>query len=93
MKGIAIIDGKNISHFKTYTLNNNTYTCGPNINIDDNDLGKFSTYNLQGINHKKQKYLYHLITDKKSFIINGVRFLDYNSCIEEILDNEILNYY
>uniref|UniRef100_A0A6C0CPA0 Vint domain-containing protein n=1 Tax=viral metagenome TaxID=1070528 RepID=A0A6C0CPA0_9ZZZZ len=93
VKGIVIIDGTNVNHLKKYTLNKNTYICGPNININDNDLGKFSTYNLQGINHKKQKYLYHLITDKNSFIIDGVRFLDYNSCIEEILDNEILNYY
>lgn len=93
VKGVVIIDGKKVAHLKSYTLNSNAYICGPNINIDDNDLGKFSTYNLQGIPHKKQKYLYHLITDKNSFIINGVRFLDYNSCIEEILDNEILKYY
>jgi hypothetical protein len=93
VKGIVVIDGKKITHLKSYTLNNNTYVCGPNINIDDNDLGNFSTYNLHGIHHKKQKYLYHLITDKNSFIINGVRFLDYNSCIEEILDNDILKYY
>ncbi|MAR49627.1 MAG: hypothetical protein CML42_00700 [Rhodobacteraceae bacterium] len=93
VKGIVVIDGKKITHLKSYTLNNNTYVCGPNINIHDNDLGKFSTYNLHGIHHKKQKYLYHLITDKNSFMINGVRFLDYNSCIEEILDNDILKYY
>lgn len=30
--------------------------------------------------------LYHLLTDKKLFSINGIQFYDYNSCIDLFLE-------
>ena len=60
---------------------------GPNLQINDVDLGKMSTLNMHG-EQVKEDYLYHLITNKKSFYVNGIRFLDYNSCIDNYLDLE-----
>jgi len=73
---------------KNYTLENNeNITCGPNIHIYDSDLGMYSSLDMYGESIKVNK-IYNLITDKKSFYINGVKYLDYNSCIDKFLDLE-----
>lgn len=73
---------------KEYTLeNNNTIKCGPNIHICDTDLGMVSTLDLYG-NSINETFVYHLITDKKTFFIDGVKYYDYNSCIDKFLDLE-----
>jgi hypothetical protein len=38
---------------------------------------------------KDNKYYYYLITDTKSFYINNMCILDYNGCVENVLDNAI----
>ena len=40
---------------------------------------------------KKEKYLYHLITEKKSFMANGITIQDYDSAIENIIDKPIFS--
>jgi|UniRef100_A0A6C0CIG6 hypothetical protein len=73
---------------KTYTLVNNLQvTCGPNINICDLDLGMCSTLDMYG-ESKKVKKVYNLITDKKTFCIDSIKYYDYNSCIDKFLDLE-----
>jgi len=65
----------------------NSIQGGPNLQICDPDLGMMSILDMYG-EIIKVKYVYHLITDKKTFHINGVRFYDYNSCIDKYLDLE-----
>jgi len=73
---------------KTYSLENNeNITCGPNIHICDSDLGMYSTLDMYGESIRVNK-IYNLITDKKTFYINGVKYYDYNSCIDKFLDLE-----
>ena len=73
---------------KTYTLENNLQvTCGPNINICDLDLGMCSTLDMYG-ESKKVKKVYNLITNKKTFCIDSIKYYDYNSCIDKFLDLE-----
>ncbi|GAG34571.1 unnamed protein product, partial [marine sediment metagenome] len=75
---------------KEYYLNNGMIICGgPNIQICDLDLGIMSTLDLSGkkINNKK---LYHLLTDKSTFYINGIRVYDYNAGIEKYLASDNL---
>ena len=36
----------------------------------------------------KEDQVYHLITNTKTFFVNGVKFCDYNSCIDKFLDLE-----
>ena len=73
---------------KNYSLENNeNIKCGPNIHICDSDLGMYSTLDMYGESIKINK-IYNLITDKKTFNINGVKYFDYNSCIDKFLDLE-----
>ena len=73
---------------KNYSLENNeNIKCGPNIHICDSDLGMYSTLDMYGESIKVKK-IYNLITDKKTFYINGIKYYDYNSCIDKFLDLE-----
>ena len=38
--------------------------------------------------NQQPEILYHLVTDKSSFYVNGVKFYDYNGCIEYLLDKD-----
>lgn len=61
---------------------------GRNIHFIDKNLGVFSTKKMEGPPARNSKYLYHLITDKQCFHINGYMILDYNSCVDCYLDKE-----
>ena len=84
--GIVEIDGDNISNIYKYNIDGKTFIGGPNLWINDNDLGKFSTLVLDSKNaiQKKDK-LYQIITNTGNFKINGIQFMDYNSAIEQIM--------
>ena len=94
--GIVEIDGQNIAEQAIYCLGKNKYIDGGgNINICDNSTHFNSTLDLDLSNNKSKKIknihemdnkLYHLLTDKKIFSINGIRFYDYNSCIDLFLE-------
>jgi len=91
--GIVILDGQKLDSQYIYNLGklqeNNAYIHGgPNLNLCDRNIKYTSTLNSQqklkkGINEDK---LYHLITTKKTFHINGVKFYDYNASIDLLLD-------
>ena len=83
--GIVIIDAQHLNKISEYTFGNKTIIGGPNIWIDDNDLGKFSTLTKNSINVSGHSKLYHILTDTGYLTINGIRFMDYNSAIEEIM--------
>lgn len=88
--GVVEIDSKRLKNIYEYKINNKTIIGGPNLWIDDDDLGKFSTlalkYNKTKIINKPDK-LYQILTDTGNFIINGITFMDYNSAIEQIMGN------
>jgi hypothetical protein len=88
--GIIKIDALKLKYIKKYNINGYEFICGPNIFINDKILGKFTTLNLNGITQQKPMYLYNITTNTGSFIINNIKFMDYYSCIEEILDNNLL---
>jgi hypothetical protein len=91
--GCVEIDGANLLEQATYNLAKNRYVIGgSNLNICDKSLGFTSTLELDK-KYKKFKLhcessdkLYHLLTDTQSFFINGVKFYDYNSCIDLFLE-------
>lgn len=85
--GIVEINAEDLD-IKKYTLENNgDIKCGPNIHISDIDLGMYSTLDMYGESIKVNK-VYNLITDKKTFYINGIKYYDYNGCIDKFLDLE-----
>ena len=86
--GIVKIDTKNLSQVKKYEIKDKIIVGGPNLWIDDNDLGKFTTLGLDGESIEKPKRLYQILTDTGSFTIHGIKFMDYNSAIEQIMGDE-----
>jgi hypothetical protein len=93
--GIVELDGQNLIEQSIYNLGKNKYIDGGvNLNICDKNISFTSTLDLD-INNKSKKIkklnemdnkLYHLLTDKKVFSINGTQFYDYNSCIDLFLE-------
>lgn len=91
--GYVEIDGSNLIEQCSYNLAKNKFiNGGSNLNICDKSIGITSTLELD----KKYKQikitsdyddkLYHLLTDSKTFYINGIKFYDYNSCIDLFLE-------
>ena len=83
--GIVKIDARKLIHVKRYIYKKQEFVGGVNIQIND-ALGKNSTLAMLGEPVKKPRYLYHLITNSGTFLINGIEFFDYSGGIEQILD-------
>jgi hypothetical protein len=87
--GIVKIDAKNINNIQEYKINNNYIMGSNNLVFKDETLGRYnSTINMTGIQKIKPKYLYHLITDTKTFKINDITFFDYTFSLEHCLIND-----
>jgi hypothetical protein len=91
--GYVEVDGTNLSEQAVYNLaKNRIVSGGSNLNICDKTMGFTSTLELDKKYKKIKKNdecsdkLYHLLTDVKTFHINGIRFYDYNSCIDLFLE-------
>ncbi len=92
--GLVEIDGLNVSkqyrfNFKDDSDNTVEIFGGPNLVIfDDESLGVAQTIDIVGKKIEKEEKLYHIITDKRTLQVNGIKFLDYNSCVELYLEND-----
>jgi len=91
--GYVEIDGANLLEQASYNLAKNRFVSGgSNLNICDKSLGFTSTLDLDKKYKRFKKdnqsadKLYHLMTDSQTFHINGVKFYDYNSCIDLFLE-------
>ena len=88
--GIVEIDGEKMVHQYGYYLGNNNYIeGGPNLVFYDND-GKVSSsldLNMRKIiRNRTDAKLYHLLTNKETFVVNGIIFKDYNASIDNFLE-------
>jgi hypothetical protein len=60
--------------------------CTGNIMVVDPELGVSNTYDMIATGkQEKPEYVYHLLTDWGSFVVDDVRVEDFNSCIEKYL--------
>jgi hypothetical protein len=91
--GYVEIESSNLSEKAMYNLAKNTIIVGGcNLNICDKTLGFTSTLELDKkyknlkINDDYNEKLYHLLTDTKTFNVCGIKFYDYNSCIDFFLE-------
>ena len=85
--GIVKINANDLTTKKYHLENNQIIYGGPNLQICDSDLGMINMLDTYGeIIH--EKLIYHLITDKKTFYVNGIKFYDYNACIDKFLHLE-----
>jgi hypothetical protein len=82
--GIVEIDGLQLSQQYKYNLGNNVVIeGGPNMGICDEQFNETSTlYIIDKQPTTREPKLFHLLTDKKSFYIEGIRFFDYNASID-----------
>jgi len=82
---IVTIDAKTTTGAKIFKFGNYKFIGGPNIRIQDNLLGNLCSLDIYGEDIENVNKLYHIITDKKFFIMNGIRFYDYNGLLEPII--------
>ena len=83
--GVVQIDSKNVYEIKKYNIGNVPIICTPNNKINIKDLGNISLFNINGEKINNSIELYQLITDTKTYTINGIKFLDYNGGLESTL--------
>ena len=83
----VIIDSKNISGVKIYNFGGSKFICGPNIRTCDKLIGELCSLDIYGEDIENVNKLYHIVTDKNFFIMNGIRFYDYNGSLEPIIWN------
>jgi len=96
--GIVEIDGKNINEQFQFILGKNLLIeGGPNLVICDPKISFLTTLELSNRSEsnsqtkkiqlfKNHDKLYHLLTDKKCFIIGDILFYDYNAAIDIFLE-------
>ena len=95
--GLVEINGKNIDEQCVYYLGKNKkFEGGCNLCFYNESINILTTLDLDENNKEpktiKENKLYHLLTDKKSFYINGIKFYDYNASIDLFLDkNKLLS--
>ena len=84
------LDSRKMNNIGKHVIDGYEFIGGSNINYYDENLGIVSTLENNTIQDRSdnQELLYNIITDNGFFIINGVRFLDYNSCVELFFDDD-----
>jgi hypothetical protein len=87
--GLVKIDGKNMSEQFTYSLGNTVVEGGPNLPMCDKNVRVKTTLYLEPNRKKKlsknHEELYHLLTDRKTFRVDKVKFYDYNATVDLFL--------
>ena len=89
--GLIEINGINIDEQCIYNLGKDRQIYGgTNLVFCDNSINILTTLDLdekyKRITNIKEPKLYHLLTDKKTFTINNIKFFDYNSSVDLFLD-------
>ena len=95
--GIVEIDGTKMDNQYIYYLGNNNIIEGAsNLVFYDNnnnnkinttlDLYLYTTNNCKKLRNKIDTKLFHLLTNKETFVVNGIKFKDYNASIDIFLE-------
>ena len=89
--GIVKINGNNVNQQFKFNLGKNNYVeGGPNLCMCDKNVINESTLYLTLANklilNEKHCDLYHLLTDKKTFNVDKIKFYDYNAAIDLLLE-------
>ena len=89
--GLVKINGNNVNEQFKFNLGKNIFVeGGPNLCICDKNIKTESTLYFESINkillNTNHSDLYHLLTDKKSFNVDKIKFYDYNAAIDLLLE-------
>jgi hypothetical protein len=83
--GIVKINGNNVNQQFKFNLGEKcVIEGGPNLVLCDQNIIKFNTVTLDIKSFNSE--LYHLLTNTSFFYIEGIRFHDYNACIDLFLE-------
>lgn len=82
---VVKIDSTNINGVRAYRFGDFKFVGGPNIRICDSNLGNLCTLDFYGEPVDNVNNLYHIVTNNKFFMLNGIRFFDYNGLLESII--------
>lgn len=83
--GIVRIDMNDIK-LKKYLINEKVFYGGPNNVVNDDGFNKLEKHTYTNNIMSENSYLYHLITEDGNLVIDGIRFYDYDGCMEFYLD-------
>jgi len=84
--GVVKLDAQDVVNVKEYCLDGTrAIRASGNVLIIDDDLGSINTHVIDGLDVAKSRFLYHLVTDTGSFVVDGVRVGDYNTGLEQHL--------
>ena len=88
--GIVVLEGKKMDNHYIYNLGklDQYIEGGHNLNVCDRNIKYTSTLNVKEKikTEMKEDKLYHLVTNKKTFHVSGIKFYDYNASIDLLLD-------
>lgn len=83
-------------HVQGFKIDNKTIVGGNNLQGYHISLGEFTSIHLNTNvenYHNNKTPLYHLLTEKDYFMVNTIKFYDYNSCLDKFLKNPRKFYY
>lgn len=89
--GTVKIDATKLSGVYEYKVANKIIKGGPNLQIRDINLGIIDTTKIKGKQISNIDFVYHLITDKRTYMVNGLKICDYNACTEKFMNDERFN--
>jgi len=96
VRGLVQINGEDLNHQYSYTFGDKIIVGGPNVCICDKNIDQISTIHLDEkekyILKEPEKILYHLLTDKKTFTVENIKFFDYNASVDLFLDKYKINF-
>lgn len=71
-----------------YIIDDKVFYGGPNNVICDNEIVSYEKESIGPDLESPNSYLYHLITEDGRLVIDGVKFYDYDGCMEFYLNDE-----
>jgi hypothetical protein len=96
VRGLVQINGEDLIHQYTYTFGDKIIVGGPNLCICNKNIVQISTIHLdekeKDIINEPEKILYHLLTNKKTFTVENIKFFDYNASVDLFLDKYKINF-
>ena len=89
--GIVKIDTSKLKGVYEYYLEDGKkIKSSKHILIKDSDLGTINTGNLSGFQIEKPKYLYHLLTNMGTYVVNGIRIKTIYIWLSEVVNKNTL---
>ncbi len=85
--GIVKIKGHSVASTKIYNLDDTKLIGTNNLKMLSKDLGVIALCKFDNQEIDNQRFLYNLITDTGTFMVNNIKILDYHGGVQSLLWN------